>query len=159
MSQSPMEMMQSIKKELEARLEATEEYRALKAIDAAISQMGGAQISRTMPPLIRHRHRPTAELPPRPITQTDAVALVLEETGVMKTTPELVELARARGAIVGGNDPKTSLASSLSRDQRFMTVRIDGKSYWWLSDRPVPEGSSFPSFVFTDEGVRRIEQD
>jgi hypothetical protein len=68
---------------------------------------------------------------------------VLDELAMPVTTADLLEMVREKGAKVGGNDPLTNLSSSLSRDPRFVPIRVDGKSMWWLAGRPYAVSNAF----------------
>ncbi len=123
-----------------SRLEANEDWRALKVLENAIGELEG---SVGMPPMPRSLH--SSVQPPqsgllhnwakfteaKQPSQSDAAFHVIYENG---PTPIniLVPLVRQRGAQVAGNDPQTNLSSSLSRDGRFKSVRINGVAHWSL---------------------------
>ncbi|UDF03714.1 hypothetical protein [Asticcacaulis sp. AND118] len=150
MSDSALQMMRQLRQAIEARLLASEDYRALKALDLAIEQALAPTNRGSSPPLKTHwisenitntknKERATQ----KGMSHADAAELALQKRGSPATTAELVELLEKYGSMVGGNDRNTNLASSLSRDGRFRAVRINGKPHWWFKERPIPSIEDF----------------
>lgn len=132
---SALESMRALRDQIEERLQATEDYRALRALDKAIAEMQGAE--RPVPPW----RRVTAPAP-TPIRdrlpQADAAARVMDQRDEPIPIAELVPLVRQAGAHVGGNDPEASLSSTLSKDERFRSVRFNGRPAWWFRSKSYP---------------------
>src|ERR1043166_6484986 len=51
----------------------------------------------------------------------------------------LVERVRALGAKVGGKTPNINLGSTLSRSEKYESVRFHGSPAWWFKGMPVPD--------------------
>ena len=45
---------------------------------------------------------------------------------------ELVATLNANGLVIGGKEPTVNLSSSLSKDERFQSIRWNGRPCWWL---------------------------
>lgn len=140
MSITTREILLKARAEIETRLMANPDYIALKALDATIANLGDA--SAVMQVKSVDKATPTQRYVKRQsekgLSYAEAAEKVIKETGEPQTTAVLVDLIKQQGVSVGGADPIINLASSLSRDGRLMTVRLHGKSHWWLSGIPVP---------------------
>ena len=127
------------------RLEANADWRALKTLDRAISELSGTPSYTTyIPPDPSYKYQesllsewarktPSKE---RALSQGDASALVLHEAGKPLPINIILPRVREKGAQVAGADPLTNLSSSLSRDERFVSVRIDGVAHWTFRNDP-----------------------
>lgn len=57
-------------------------------------------------------------------------------------TPQILAMAVAEGIA----DPETkpaNLASSLSRDDRLVSIQFEGERHWWLAGKSPPGGLGF----------------
>lgn len=127
--------MRRLRDEIKARLERNDDYRALIALDAAISQIEGARVE--------HAPRPTAR--PRQSgrrSYADVTYEFITGSGRPVTTPAALDVAVAEG--VADRQVKTNnFASSLSRDPRLVSITFEGERHWWLAGSPPPGGLSF----------------
>ncbi len=65
--------------------------------------------------------------------------LALQKAPHPLRTPELLDGAVQQGAKVGGKDREANLVSIVSkRSDQIVSVKWNGKSAWWLIDRPLP---------------------
>lgn len=126
--------MIALRDEIKARLLATEDYQALVALESALAMMGKAA-GHTEGGGAHRRRDPGKGRPPR---QSDMAFQAIKSAGVPLMIGTLVDRLAKEGAPVGGNDPRINLASVLSKDDRFRSVRIGGKSFWWVDDEPLP---------------------
>jgi hypothetical protein len=69
-------------------------------------------------------------------THANAAIAVLTRSGHPMPLSALLPLAREEGAKINGQDPEINFSSSLSRNGRLRSVRYEGRSCWWLADRP-----------------------
>jgi hypothetical protein len=142
MEGSARDAMAALRAEIAARLEKNEDYRALKALDTALAELGHASsvaVSGRM--FIRARSfREVARAGAREqqISQADAAEKVMDRAGEPVPIAELVQKVREEGAQVGGSDPHINLSSTLSKDDRFRSVRYGGRQAWWLRRRRYP---------------------
>lgn len=149
MGDSFLDKATALRDEAFAKVQTLPEYVAFVALDEAVKAMRGAASSkRTKVEAIVDAL--TAQGPisgptmfqrglahPRRLSQADAAELVLRNEGRPMTTPELADAIVKLGATVGGSDPLINVASSLSRDGRFKSARVDGKSMWHLTALPI----------------------
>jgi len=128
-----------------ARLQQSPDYRALVSLDGAIRQLRESVTivakdeSETTPSA-----PPSAPLPASgtgPDKPTGVLAGYSHANGAYKafrdlkrpmTIAELVSTLAANGLVVGGSDPHVNLSSTLSKDDRFESVRWNGRRCWWL---------------------------
>jgi len=83
----------------------------------------------------------------RKVPHGDAAEIALTEIGHPLVMPKLLEKAIEYGAEIGGTDPLNNFRSSISKDDRFYSVKRGNIHYWWLKSLPLPpEGSSNSSF-------------
>lgn len=129
--------LEQLRNEALEALRQTAEFRAFAALDDAVAALGGDRLG--LGPLRRSGANAAAAAPVRKrLTQADAAERVLKEAGEPLATPALLDRIAALGVAVGGADPETNLSSSLSRDRRFVSVRIRGRPAWWLEGQPLP---------------------
>ena len=124
---SALSLMQALRDQLRERLAANEDYRALLVVEAGIDELRKAAAPRQV-----KRHDVGSNRPPR---QSDIAYQILDQAGRPLTIAELVDRFAQEGHPVGGNDPKMNLASTLSKDDRFESVKIGGLSRWWIQGR------------------------
>ena len=74
----------------------------------------------------------------RKLSHTDAAEVALQLKGEPLSIGYLMQEARERGAEIGGLDPLNNFRSSDSKDERFVSLRHNGKFFWWLKNLPVP---------------------
>jgi hypothetical protein len=134
-SPSARDTMVALRDALRIELAPNETYQALVAIESAI-----ASFDRAMLKASPHMQRDPGHKRPR--RQSDIAFEALEAEGTPLLVGELLHRLATSGSPVGGNDPKVNLASVLSKDDRFESIRFDGRSYWWIKGRPVPGTSS-----------------
>jgi hypothetical protein len=72
----------------------------------------------------------------RKLTITDAAVLVLQESAAPVDTDSMVDLILQKGVQISSANPRVSVGSSLSRDERFENVRGKG---WILAKGDTPE--------------------
>jgi hypothetical protein len=124
-----------------ARLAANPDYIALKALEKARAEIMGVRGALpTIAPLVTiidsSRDGGTAAL--KRISQLGAAAVVLDKVGHPVPADELMQGAIAEGAEITSTKPLASFGSSLSKSDKFRSVRWHGDYAWWFSDRPVP---------------------
>jgi hypothetical protein len=125
--------MAALRAQIEARLQESEDYRALKALDKALADLGHASKEQVGSPLIRQPRRVSDGL-----SHADAAEKVMDQIGEPIPIADLVSRVREMGAHVGGQDPNINLSSTLSKDPRFRSVRYQGRKAWWLAGRAYP---------------------
>ena len=140
---SPLQQMRALRQAIEARLLETEDFRAYQALTRAISEMEaarpkqgdvfkqGAPVRNAFAGIVDQR---TAER----LSQADAAAAALKQAGQPLHIADLLPLVRQWGATVAGNEPSVNLSSSLSRDNRFRSLRLSGRHFWWLANEAIP---------------------
>jgi hypothetical protein len=140
LGQLPLASLRKLRADIvDQLLDESAEYRALVALDQAIELLQGISEGRPGEALRRQGGARRAATPGRRrISHTGAAAQVIAELGHPVPISMLLELVAARGAIVGGQRPASTLASSLSQDPRFSSIIWHGQRSWWLSDQPVP---------------------
>jgi hypothetical protein len=141
LGQLPLDSLRKLRADIvDQLLDESAEYRALVALDQAIELLQGISEGRSGDALRRgiRRAGPGGR---RRISHTGAAAQVIAEMGQPVPISQLLDLVAARGAIVGGQRPASTLASSLSQDPRFSSIVWRGQRSWWLTDQPAPEES------------------
>ncbi len=135
--------MRKLRNEFVRRLMSNPDYRALIALDKAIVEVEGAP-KQPMPAsdaqtASQAQERPI-DTPPGQLrvklSHANAAIAVLIRNGRPMPLSALLPLAREEGAQVNGQDPEINFSSSLSRNERLRSVRYEGRSCWWLADRP-----------------------
>jgi hypothetical protein len=89
--------------------------------------------------LLAQPHAADPAVLPAPLRQTDAAETVLRRSGTPLSIGELLLLVREQGARVGGVRPRSTLASALSQDPRFVAFAQEGGYRWWLASVPRPD--------------------
>jgi hypothetical protein len=131
--------MKALHDEIERRLLTTSaDYRALIALRKAMHEVKGTSIADSTR---RTRVRLHRESESTGMSQADAAAAVLEDRGQPVPIANLVELVTQKGAPVGGKEPTINLSSTLSKDERFKSVRFNGRACWWFANRSLPSAS------------------
>ena len=142
--------MRKLRDQFVKRLMANPDYRALIALDKAIAEVEGApgqpealvdiQSERRARQFEFHaigsEHRSTP-------SHVNATIAVLDRVGHPMPLVALLPLVRDEGAVIKGKDPEINLSSSLSRSNHLRSVRYDGRTCWWLRDRPYPGEKDF----------------
>lgn len=106
------------------RLEENADYKALVALDQAISLIGG--------------DRRTLNSGGGKISQPVAAKQVIREKGEPVQARDLLEEITTLGAKVGGKNRLGNLVSILSGNSVFESVTWKGKRAWWLAGKPLP---------------------
>ncbi|MBU0556555.1 MAG: hypothetical protein KKD64_10385 [Alphaproteobacteria bacterium] len=143
----------SMRAEAWAELVQSPAFRAFRAADNMVIELGGEsimpQLGKTPKPVdathttdkpITRRKPRAADGSPR-MTQVEAASNALKQLGPMGIAM-LTEMAKEQGAAIGGNDPVANFRSALSKDKKFYSFRHEGEYLWWLTDVPLPEGWS-----------------
>lgn len=135
-----LDQLVALKNAAEARLHRNPDYVELKVLERAIQELMNVRSIKTpaestYQKISRNRVFHHSQ---QSITQSDAAEKVLLSSSVPLPTSAMLGPVRDMGAQVGGKDPLTNLASSLSRDPRFIAVRFDSKPAWWLRDKAIP---------------------
>lgn len=133
---------------------ATREYIAFRALNDAVKAMGGeskaeyaatiAKLASPVRPAMHYGGGPAVASPAnftRKLSQADAAEQILRETGKPMTGANLLKALPAKGVQVGGEKPDVNFTSTLSRDERFYSLRENGTYFWWLVGLPVPPRS------------------
>jgi hypothetical protein len=129
----PLHQLLKLKRRLEQKLSRNSDYRALKAIEHAIAELGEAA-----PPSLPGIQPSHMGVP----SHVEAVAEVLTEEGEPLAMRDLVTRLRRKGVKFVGKHPKLSLSATLSRSRQFRSMSFEGGRCWWFSDSPPPPRSS-----------------
>jgi hypothetical protein len=121
--------------ETRSKLSLTPDYLLLVALEKARAEFVGARASAQKDFL---ESLVISSEPEKRISQLKAAEIALDKTGVPMPAATLMEGAIAEGAIIGGDKPLMSFGSSLSKSDKFKSVRWKGEYAWWFSDRPLP---------------------
>jgi hypothetical protein len=135
--------------ETQVRLAANPDYIALKAFEKARAEIlgikGAAPTPAPMVPLhtvYSSTGHPGDHGDGKKVSQLAGAAQSLETAGHPLSAQELMEGAIKAGAVITSNNPLVSFGSSLSKSDKFKSVRWKGKYAWWFSDRPLPAALS-----------------
>ena len=126
--------LQGLRVELEQKLLQNPDYRALIAIERALSELGSGTARLSSPQLAK-------KLPaegPRKLSQTEAATEILREKGKPLPLEDLIGLLKQKGITFRGKRPELSLSATLSTHKHFRSIRYNGKRCWWFSNRPIP---------------------
>ena len=127
-SRQPREQLLRLRDELKQRLMRNADYRAMMAIEHAMAEL---------------EEQPAVTESPKParkkLTIIRAATQVLDAQVQPLPVHDLLNCLRAIGVKFNSKNPESSLSVSLSRDDRFRTVRYQGRRCWWLSHRSVPD--------------------
>jgi hypothetical protein len=156
MSDSYLERTEALRQEALEGLFATKQFRAYKALDEAVSAMGGTRqlalqgvVTLNGTPLrtagvekeMRKQRRR------RKLSQADGAEQVLKETGSPMPSNFLMPAVAEKGIVVSsGPNAITNFGSTLSRDPRFFSFRHESTYYWWIKgvDLPAPFKNEAP---------------
>ncbi|RYY22912.1 MAG: hypothetical protein EOP62_21895 [Sphingomonadales bacterium] len=125
----------------------SETYKAFVALDAAVVAMGGQSMDKAAPsaaaitsahcvgwppvmPVVRERIR-------RQPSHADMAWTALRKSGRPLSIGRFLEATIAEGAEIGG-DQLANFRSTLSKDNRFQSVRHNSMYFWWFADEPLP---------------------
>ncbi len=119
-------------------------FLAFKALDDAYVRMGGSsRIAGDPSPLmdlakqvLRVTTRRMADH--RNLSHAEAAEIALDKAGEPLATPQLLSAAKDVGAEIGGNDPLNNFRSTISKNERFYSVKKNGMSYWWVKGKALP---------------------
>jgi hypothetical protein len=157
--------MRKLRNEFVRRLMSNPDYRALIALDKAIAEVESApEQSRAAlgaQTACQPQERPDAfrgQIHVRPSHANAAIA-VLTRTGHPMPLSALLPLAREEGAQVKGQDPEINFSSSLSRNERLRSVRYEGRSCWWLADRPFQGEKDFGGVTGANSPAADVSHD
>lgn len=174
MTDSYLERTEALREEALAGLYGTPQFRAYKALDDAVHAMGGVR-QLTLQGVVTLNDAPlkTAALDKeirsqrqrRRVSQADGAALVLEEQGKPMPSVTLMPAVADKGINVSsGPNALTNFGSTMSRDERFESVRHDGVYYWWFrgTELPAPfknEAPDLPLHVGSDASLSHSNQE
>lgn len=130
-------------------LKSTQEYALFKALDEAVTAIGGTTLVRglaTMPPAIWLPKSASAVVgagtsalsQPKKLSQTEFAAQVLQEAGEPLPIGRLLERVIAKGVVFKGEDPLPSFRSAMSKDARLFSVMRGNMYFWWFTGRALP---------------------
>lgn len=128
--------------EARRRLENNPDYISLQALEKARDQIRAAvhpkmvddATGQELALVPTGRSFPTKGAP----SQLEAADAVLRKAGEPLPTPIMVERVRSLGGTVGGKDPNINLGSTLSRNEKFVSVKWKGQPAWWFANVPLP---------------------
>jgi hypothetical protein len=130
----------------------TQEYAFFKALDEAVSAIGGNSLIGGLAASPQKFWLPKPAFNPstlaavgvisgvKRISQTDAAAAVLHDAGEPLPIGRLLERVISKGIVFKGNDPLPSFRSALSKDDKLHSVMRNGMYFWWFKDKPLPSG-------------------
>jgi len=141
--QRAIAQFEALKANFVARLRSNPDYIAIQEIDRSIQRL--AEIPSDS---ITHqtatnfavdnivaRVSPTAK-----VKQGEASYNAIANAGIPLSIEELVPAVERAGAKLTGNK-NVNLSSSLSRDDRFISVKWRGANKWWIVGRKLPDES------------------
>jgi len=73
------------------------------------------------------------------MSQGDAAELALRQEGEPLPIGRLLEKVTNLGVVVSGADPLANFRSTMSKDNRFGTLRRNNMFFWWMPSEPLPE--------------------
>jgi hypothetical protein len=76
---------------------------------------------------------------PKRVSHGDVAQRVLFDAGTPLSIYKLMDESIRNGAVIHGEKPLNNFRSSLSRDDRFVSVMKDGNYFWWLTAQPLPK--------------------
>jgi hypothetical protein len=119
---------------LDAKLKNVPEWRAYRAVEAALNAFITGDDHDESPRRIRARSSESVE------SYADLALKALDQAGKPLATPEVVAFVGRHRPLP--NDPekaKLNIGSGLSRDPRLRSISWQGGRAWWHADRPLPE--------------------
>lgn len=138
-----LEQMAMLRDEAWAAVRETQEYKSFAIIDAAFKHMKAEFQEPVMtargdfPKLVRRKP-----------THGDIAQKVLIDAKRPLTISSLLDACLDAGMNIAGDDPLASFRSTVSRDDRFKSIKQNGVFYWWLKDVPIPEKWEAESSIF-----------
>jgi hypothetical protein len=130
--------------ETRTRLEANPDFVALNALQKARAEIVGVKGALPTPANtlslfhVEYADAPHIDVTPRRVSQLAAAEKVLDRMGHPMPVADLMDGAIKEGAVLAGAKPIVSFASSLSKSDKFKSVRWNGAYAWWFTDRPIP---------------------
>ena len=120
------------------------DYAAFKTFDDAVVSLGGSpmfnldnsSLSSTTKRVVEAATRRIAD--GKKLSQGDAAEMVLRVSRMPLSIAPLMEAVLEKGAEIGGTDPLNNFRSTISKDERFYSVKHGNFYYWWLKDLPLP---------------------
>lgn len=155
---NPVDALRQLEERLHAELMHNPQYVALQGVRRTLKETVYILEEKENPsrppslPRVRERTNP----PPVHVTtpanssQADAAFAVLADSDTPLPIAEVVRRVRARGTMVGGNNPEMNLSSSLSRDGRFGSVRFEGRPCWVLKGKGYVSNTPMESVTEND---------
>src|SRR5262245_41069534 len=135
-----LQQLQQLRAELRSHLMRDPEYRALVAVERAITEIGTKlpQVESASPSKSSKRLAVPAHGAASSVSQSVATAQILEEHAVPMRSEELIPKLKARGVRFRAKEPRLSLSATLSSNKQFRSVKYQGQRCWWFSDRSIP---------------------
>ena len=124
-------------------------FQAFTVLDNAVVSLGGSRSgfngaateSASVISVLAERARNRAEIfvkGAKPLSQGDAAEQVLRELDIPVRLSELLAAVEDKGVKVSGADPAANFRSTISRDDRFYSLKHDGQYLWWLTGVTLP---------------------
>ena len=122
------------------RLSQNADFQALQALDTTIGDLR-ATLARASSEAEDRTEEP--EKPPLVgYSQAEGAHIIIRSFRRPFTVGELVESLSRYGIQVGGKDKSVNLSSTLSKDERFESIRYEGRACWWIKGLPMPESNT-----------------
>lgn len=123
---------------LDVKLKDLPEWQAFRAIDRALIALESEQTPNH--PVARPSLKAGIRPPLIPIPYVLLAIRALEAAGAPVPTPAMMEfIGKHRKLDADAEKAKVNVTSSLSKDNRFVSVPWAGGRAWWWSDKPVPQ--------------------
>lgn len=126
-------------------VQATKAYSVVRALDEALSLLGGSRLlPQQSPSTVQVRTRVRSSDDSEIVRSKDRISqgAAAEAALVEATSPlpigRLLEAALGKGAAIGGENPIANFRSALSRDERFYSFTRNGQYFWWLDGVDLP---------------------
>ena len=119
---------------LRKKLQASEDFREFEFLQQFVDTYPDFLTNGEKAPATKPRPGKTRKVE----SSADASLRILEDKGHPVLGRELVGTLPTYGKTVGGKQPVTNLASTLSKDNRFVSVQWGGVKCWWINGRDLP---------------------
>jgi hypothetical protein len=120
------------------RLSQNADFRALQALGAMIRELRDEVAAALAPKKSAEGVDAPKSGPLVGLSHTEGALKALSHFKRPMPIAELVHILGANGLTIGGKDPPINLSSSLSKDERFESIRYEGRPCWWLRGTPLP---------------------
>lgn len=126
-------------------IKACDEFTAFKAFDDTVIALGGqsampttvnghasSEVARV---LIERARKAQSD---KRSSNADVAERLLSEAGKPTPLNQLMSDMKKQGVEFGGADPLANFRSTMSRDDRFVSLRRDKSYFWWFAGKPTP---------------------